>query len=69
MKRTQNINRRLESVFREMRTLENHEYELIVMNIELLKKKYFLPKFRKEERSLFEMSFRDFIDKDNEKDD
>ncbi len=62
MSKVETISNRLENVFKQMRGLSNEEYEKIILNIELLKKKYYLPKFKKEEMNLFEYkTFKGFV--------
>ena len=55
------INKKLESTFKQMRSLSNKDYEKVLFNMELLKKKYTLSKFRNSNRNLFEMSFRELL--------
>lgn len=62
MSKVETISNRLEYIFKQMRGLSNEEYEKVVLNMELLKKQYYIPKFKKKNMKLFEhISFKDFI--------
>jgi hypothetical protein len=58
-----NITNGFESLFKRCKSLNNSEYEEVIMNIELLKKLYFNPSFIKKNRDLFdgEMTFKELI--------
>ena len=57
------INSKLENIFKQTRALNVDEYEKVILNIELLKKKYFNTKFKKSKTKLFECkSFNQIID-------
>lgn len=60
----ESISIKLESIFKQMKTLDSEEYEKIVLNIELLKKRYFSSKFKKDSMSLFEKKFKNFLDQE-----
>lgn len=64
--KVESITIKIESIFKQIKTLDNEEYEKVILNIQLLKKKYFSSKFKKESLSLFEMSFKNFIDSKNQ---
>lgn len=62
MSKVETITNRLEYIFKNMRGLSNEEYEKVVLNIELLKKQYYIPKYKKKNIKLFERkSFKNFI--------
>lgn len=61
MNKVESITSKLRSLFRQMKTLDNEEYEKVVMNIELLKKHYFSSKFQRRDADLLEGKFRDLI--------
>mgnify|MGYP005995634697 CR=1 FL=1 len=63
MNKVNNITKKLDSIFKQVRNFEKEEYEKILFNIELLKKKHYMKKFKKTETRLFEnKSFKNLID-------
>ena len=62
MNTVKNITKRFENLFKRCKSLDNSEYEEVIMNIELLKKLYFNSSFIKKNRELFEIqSFKEFL--------
>ena len=57
----ENISKKLEIVFTQMKNLSTGDYEKVIFNIELMKKKKFLSRFRKSDRKLFEGSFKEYL--------
>lgn len=56
------ITSRLDTIFKQIATLSNEDYNKVVFNIELLKKKYFKSKF-KDKTTLYESkTFKDLIE-------
>lgn len=62
MSQVENITQRFELLFKRCYGLNNSQYEKVMMNVELLKKKYFNSKFRKKDKKLFEhKTFKELI--------
>lgn len=62
MSKVKSITTRFEQIFKQCKGLDNSNYEKVIMNVELLKKKYFNLKFKKNDKDLFEVkSFSEFI--------
>lgn len=62
MSKVETITKRFESLFKKCNSLDVDEYEKVMFNIELLKKRYFNSKHKRKSNKLFEgISFREFI--------
>mgnify|MGYP005996307479 CR=1 FL=1 len=62
MKKVKNITKKIDSIFKHLRGFEKEEYEKVLFNIELLKNKHYIKKYKKTETKLFEhKSFKSFI--------
>ena len=62
MSRVESITNKLETIFKQLKSCDTDEYEKVIMNIELLKKKHFITKFRNSTTKLLETpSFRDLL--------
>ncbi len=57
MSQVENITQRFELLFKRCYGLNNSQYEKVMMNVELLKQKYFNSKFIKKGRKLLFPSF------------
>lgn len=62
MSKVESITQRFESLFKKCNSLDAHEYESVLFNVELLKKKYFNSKHKRKSHEMFErMSFTEFV--------
>ena len=62
MNKVTNITKKIDSIFKQLKSFEIEDYEKVLFNIEILKKKHCIKKFKNNDTSLFEhKSFKSFI--------
>ena len=63
MNRVETITSKLDTIFKQVSGLSSEEYERVIFNIEILKKRYFQSKFKHSKTNLYESkTFKEFIE-------